>query len=153
MMNGRRTLRFFSTEPVDKKIIANLIKTAGNQWTTDIKGFRTTWIKEYLTEAPWLILIFRQAYFPLPDGKRRTHYYNEISTAISAGVLLAAIQNAGLVTLTSTPMNCGPALRDLFERPSHEKLMLLLPIGFPRKDATVPKLQRKPLEELMIFYD
>ncbi|RXG70997.1 Iodotyrosine deiodinase 1 [Armadillidium vulgare] len=51
-----------------------------------------TWIKEYLTEAPWLILIFRQAYFPLPDGKRRTHYYNEISTAISAGILLAAIQ-------------------------------------------------------------
>ncbi|KAB7502768.1 hypothetical protein Anas_01597 [Armadillidium nasatum] len=126
------------------------LSIASNQWTLDLKGLRTNWEKEYLTEAPWLILVFRQAYFPLEDGKRRNHYYNEISTAIATGLLLAAVQNAGLVALTSTPMNCGPALRNLLGRGQHEKLMTLLPVGYPRKDATVPDFGRKPLEEIMV---
>lgn len=60
-------------------------------------------------------------------------------------------QNAGLVTLTSTPLNCGPALRNLFGRPMSEKLSLLLPVGYPSKDCEVPDLQRKPLDEIMIL--
>ena len=64
----------------------------GDQWTSDLKSLKTTYVKEYLTEAPWILLIFRQTYFPLEGGKRRTHYYNEISTCLSAGILLAAIQ-------------------------------------------------------------
>ena len=60
---------------------------------------------------------------------------------------------AGLVTLTSTPLNCGPALRVLLDRPKNEKLLMLLPIGYPAKDATVPNLHRRPLKEFMVKFD
>ena len=56
------------------------------------------------------------------------------------------MHTAGLVTLTSTPLNCGPALRQLLGRPSNEKLLALLPVGYPSKDATVPDIKRKSLE-------
>jgi iodotyrosine deiodinase len=59
-------------------------------------------------------------------------------------------QYAGLVSLTSTPLNCGPALRSLLGRPSSEKLTLLLPVGYPAPDCLIPDLQRKPLEEIMV---
>ena len=72
-------------------------------------------------------------------------FFNHLS-----GIMLAAVQNAGLVTLTSTPLNCGPALRSLLNRPKNEKLLMLLPIGYPAADATVPALIRKPLSEFMV---
>ena len=61
------------------------------------------------------------------------------------------MQNAGLVTVTSTPMNAGPRLRDLLGRKVNEKLILLLPIGYPASDAMVPDIKRKPLEDIMIM--
>lgn len=63
---------------------------------------------------------------------------------------LVLFQYAGLVTLTSTPLNCGPALRALLGRPQNEKLTLLLPVGYPAKDAQVPDLKRKPLQEILV---
>jgi iodotyrosine deiodinase len=59
-------------------------------------------------------------------------------------------QYAGLVSLTSTPLNCGPTLRKLVGRPTNEKLTLLLPVGYPATDATVPDLKRKPLEDILV---
>jgi iodotyrosine deiodinase len=56
------------------------------------------------------------------------------------------------VTLTSTPLNCGPALRALLHRPDNEKLMLLLPVGYPAEDATVPEITKKNAEEIIIHY-
>nr|XP_027224902.1 iodotyrosine deiodinase 1-like [Penaeus vannamei]XP_027224903.1 iodotyrosine deiodinase 1-like [Penaeus vannamei] len=192
MMNSRRSVRFFSSDPVPREVIENVVRTAGtspsgahtepwtfavvgdpevkqrvreiveeeeeinykkrmgDQWVQDLKALRTSWVKEYLTEAPWLILVFKQTYGMLPDGRKRNHYYHEISTALAGGILLSAIHNAGLVTLTSTPLNCGPALRSLLDRPPNEKLLLLLPVGFPSDGATVPDLRRKPLEEIMV---
>lgn len=78
-----------------------------------------------------------------------THYYHEISSGIAAGLLVAAVHQAGLCTLTSTPLNTGPALRALLGRPSHEKVLLLLPVGYPADDATVPALTRKSLPQVM----
>ncbi|CAH0752239.1 unnamed protein product [Diatraea saccharalis] len=120
------------------------------QWVTDLKPFATTSTKPYLSDAPALLLVFRQAYSWRPDGKKRMHYYSEISVAIAAGILLAAIQYCGLVALTSTPLNCNARLRDLLSRPANERLELLLPVGKPHKDATVPDISRKKLEEIMI---
>ena len=68
------------------------------------------------------------------------------------GIFLTAVHNAGLVTLTSTPLNCGPALRSLLDRPKNEKLLMLLPIGYPAEDATVPDIRRKPLTEVMVKF-
>lgn len=66
----------------------------GKKWVKDIKPTGTTWVKEYLTEAPWLILVFKQIYKLQPNGKKKSHYYNEISVSIATGLLLAAIQVA-----------------------------------------------------------
>ncbi|XP_066974790.1 iodotyrosine deiodinase [Macrobrachium rosenbergii] len=192
LMNKRRSVRFFSSEPVPREVIDNIVRTGGtspsgahtepwtfvvvgdadmkhevrriveaeeevnytkrmgNQWVNDLKALKTNWVKDYLTEAPWLILIFKQTYGLLPDGRKRNHYYHEISTALAGGIMLSAIHYAGLVTLTSTPLNCGPQLRTLLGRPSNEKLLLLLPVGYPSSDATVPDLKRKDLEEIMV---
>ncbi|XP_076262733.1 iodotyrosine deiodinase [Rhynchophorus ferrugineus] len=130
----------------------NYKKRMGKVWTTDLKPFKTNWIKEYLTEAPYLILVFKQLYSFRTDGKKKLHYYNDQSVNLSTGILLAAIQNAGLVSLTSTPLNCGPALRTLLGRPKSEKLSLLLPVGYPAEDCLVPDLQRKSLNEIMVEF-
>ncbi|KAK7906836.1 hypothetical protein WMY93_015448 [Mugilogobius chulae] len=59
-----------------------------------------------------------------------------------------AHQNVGLVTVTSTPLNCGPQLRILLKRPANEKLLMLLPVGYPASDATVPDLKRKLVDDI-----
>ncbi|XP_062980610.1 iodotyrosine deiodinase 1 [Elgaria multicarinata webbii] len=137
-------------EIIEEEEEINYKKRMGDRWVNDLKRLRTNWIKEYLDAAPYLILIFKQVYGTLPDGKKKTHYYNEISVSIACGILLTALQNVGLVTVTSTPLNCGPRLRVLLKRPVNEKLLLLLPVGYPSKDATVPDLTRKPLDDIMV---
>lgn len=78
------------------------------------------------------------------------NHYNWRAQATLSLLLSVLLQNAGLYTVTSTPLNCGPQLRVLLQRPANEKLLLLLPVGYPRKDATVPALTRKPLEDIMV---
>ncbi|ELW72774.1 Iodotyrosine dehalogenase 1 [Tupaia chinensis] len=177
LLNKRRSVRFISNEQVPMEVIDNVIKTAvvkdpdmkhkireiieeeeeinylkrmGHRWVADLKKLRTNWIKEYLDTAPVLILIFKQVHGFAANGKKKVHYYNEISVSIACGILLAALQNAGLVTVTTTPLNCGPRLRLLLGRPAHEKLLMLLPVGYPSKKATVPDLKRKPLDQIMV---
>lgn len=135
---------------IEQEEETNYLQRMGKKWTTDLKFVRTNWIKPYLTKAPYLILQFKQTYGLMENGKRKVHYYNEISCSISAGLLLAAIQWSGLVTLTSTPLNCGPALRTLLGRPQNEKLLMLLPVGLPATEATVPDIGRKPLSQIMV---
>ncbi|KAF6114293.1 iodotyrosine deiodinase [Phyllostomus discolor] len=137
-------------EIIEEEEEINYMKRMGQRWVTDLKKLRTSWIKEYLDMAPVLILIFKQVHGFAANGKRKVHYYNEISVSIACGILLAALQNAGLVTVTTTPLNCGPRLRVLLSRPSNEKLLMLLPVGYPSKEATVPDLKRKPLDEIMV---
>ena len=38
-------------------------------------------------------------------------------------------------------------LEKILERPKNEKAYLLIPIGFPKKDAQVPVLDKKPYNE------
>ncbi|KAM6992133.1 iodotyrosine deiodinase [Tautogolabrus adspersus] len=135
---------------VEEEEEVNYRQRMGDKWVIDLAKFRTNWIKDYLDVAPYLVLIFKQTYGILPNGKKKTHYYNEISVSISCGILLAALQNVGLVTVTSTPLNCGPKLRVLLKRPVNEKLLMLLPVGFPAAEATVPDLKRKPLDDIMV---
>lgn len=137
-------------EIIEKEEEINYMKRMGHQWVTDLKKLRTNWVKEYLDTAPVLILIFKQVHGFTASGKKKVHYYNEISVSIACGILLAALQNAGLVTVTTTPLNCGPHLRMLLGRPPHEKLLMLLPVGYPSKEATVPDLKRKALDQIMV---
>ena len=122
------------------------------QWTTDLRPLRTNHIKEYLTEAPYLILIFKQTYGMRLDGIKKVHYYNEFSVSISTGILLCALQSAGLNSLITTPLNCGPALRILLNRPVNEKLLFLIPVGYSADNCEVPDLKRKPLNEILSIF-
>ncbi|XP_028253303.1 iodotyrosine deiodinase [Parambassis ranga] len=135
---------------VEEEEEMNYRQRMGDKWVHDLAKLRTNWIKEYLDVAPYLILIFKQTYGILPNSKKKTHYYNEISVSISCGILLAALQNVGLVTVTTTPLNCGPKLRLLLKRPINEKLLMLLPVGYPASDATVPDLKRKHLDDIIV---
>ncbi|XP_072297759.1 iodotyrosine deiodinase [Eucyclogobius newberryi] len=135
---------------VEEEEEVNYRQRMGDKWVNDLARLKTNWIKEYLDVAPYLLLIFKQTYGILPNGKKKTHYYNEISVCISCGILLAALQNVGLVTVTSTLLNCGPQLRLLLKRPANEKLLMLLPVGYPASGATVPDLKRKPLNDIRV---
>uniref|UniRef100_A0A7M4FMC0 iodotyrosine deiodinase n=1 Tax=Crocodylus porosus TaxID=8502 RepID=A0A7M4FMC0_CROPO len=84
-------------EIIEEEEEVNYRKRMGDKWVHDLKRLRTNWIKEYLDTAPYLILIFKQVYGRLPNGKKRTHYYNEISVSIACGILLAALQVCHLI--------------------------------------------------------
>uniref|UniRef100_A0AAY5JZT1 iodotyrosine deiodinase n=1 Tax=Esox lucius TaxID=8010 RepID=A0AAY5JZT1_ESOLU len=135
---------------VEEEEEVNYRHRMGDKWVSDLQRLRTNWVKEYLDVAPYLVLVFKQTYGIAAGGKKKTHYYNEISVSISCGLLLAALQNAGLVTVTTTPLNCGPKLRLLLQRPANEKLLMLLPVGYPASNATVPDLTRKPLDDIVV---
>ncbi|XP_070064692.1 iodotyrosine deiodinase [Drosophila virilis] len=122
------------------------------QWVTDLRPLHTNAVKPYLTDAPYLILIFKQTHGTTTDGRKKLHYYNEISTSMAAGILLCALQAAGLCSLVTTPLNCGPALRRLLERPTNEKLLILLAVGYAEDNCKVPDLKRKELQDIMVKY-
>tara|TARA_Y100000589_G_scaffold275465_1_gene269587 strand:+ start:92 stop:385 length:294 start_codon:yes stop_codon:yes gene_type:complete len=92
-----------------------------------------------------MIIIFRQFYDNSGSKKRKNYYVNE-SVGIAFGFLITAIQNAGLVCLTHAPSPMG-FLEKILKRPKNEKAYLLIPIGFPAKDAQFPVLDKKPYSE------
>lgn len=139
-------------EIVEIEEFTNYQQRMSKQWRTDLLPFRTNHVKEYLTEAPYIILVFKQTYGMRADGERKNHYYNEISCSIAVGILLCALQAAGLSSLTTTPLNCGPALRSLLNRPANEKLLVLLPVGLPADNCQVPDLKRKEIDEILHVY-
>lgn len=136
---------------VEEEEYHNYDRRMGEKWVKDLKFVRTNHEKPYLEDAPYIIIVMKQQYHVGEDGIKYAHYYYEISTAVAAGMLVAAIHKAGLVTVTTTPLNAGVALRELLGRPENEKVMLLLPVGHPAQDATVPDVQRKPLEKIMVL--
>jgi nitroreductase len=114
---------------------------ATEEWLKDLNKFGTDWNKPFLENAPALIIVFRQSYDNSGGGKRKNYYVNE-SVGIACGFLLMALQNAGLVSLTHTPSPMG-FLERILKRPKNEKAYLLIPVGFPAKNAEVPILNKK----------
>lgn len=119
-------------------------------WLEDLEVFGTDHHKEYIEIAPVLIVVFRRNYRVI-DGKRHKNYYVSESSGIAAGMLIAALHNAGLATLTHTPSPMG-FLNEILQRPKNEVPFLLMPVGYPKQDVTVPDLTRKSLEEIMKIF-
>lgn len=119
------------------------------EWLEDLRPFGTDEHKPFLEVAPALIVVFRQAWERRPDGQRGQNYYTQESVGIASGMLLAALNHAGLVTLTHTPSPMG-FLGKVLERPENEKAFLLIPVGFPAEGCTVPDLARKSLDEILV---
>lgn len=120
-------------------------RRANEQWLADLAPLQTGPEKPFLEIAPWLIVVFKLA---KADDGGQVYYLNE-SVGIACGMLISAIHHAGLVTLTHTPSPMG-FLGEVLERPAHERAFLLLPVGYPAKGATVPDLERKGLDEVMV---
>lgn len=123
---------------------------APNEWLEALAALGTDEHKPFLETAPWLIAVFAQPYELLPDGRKLKHYYATESVGIATGFLVAAVHQAGLVSLTHTPSPMG-FLNQLLHRPAHEKPFLLLVVGHPAAGAAVPDIQRKPLAKISSF--
>ncbi|KPQ13414.1 MAG: Nitroreductase [Algoriphagus marincola HL-49] len=119
-------------------------------WKSDLKPLGTDWEKPFLEIAPYLVVVFKQSY-GMEGEEKIQHYYVNESVGIACGFLIAAIHQAGLVTVTHTPSPMN-FLGDILNRPKHEKPYLLLPVGYPKKETFVPDIHRKKLEEILISY-
>jgi len=121
-------------------------------WAEVLEPLGTDHVKEHVTDAPWIVVLFRHSKRERPNGEMAPTYYAQESCGIAAGLFIAAIHNMGLVTLTHTPSPMG-FLRDILGRREHEHAMLLMPVGYPADDAKVPDLQRKGLDEVSEFFE
>ncbi len=123
---------------------------APEEWLQALAPLGTDEHKPFLEEAPYLIVIFVQRFGLAPDGEKVKHYYALESVGIATGLLIAAVHNAGLVSLTHTPSPMG-FLNEILGRPQNEKPFLTLVVGYPAEDARVPDIERKPLDEICAF--
>lgn len=146
------------TDPVKKRAIReaaeeeereNYSGRMNEEWIKDLERLGTNAEKSFLETAPALIIVLRHAWQVAPDGEREQCYYTQESVGIASGFLLMALHHAGLATLTHTPSPMG-FLTKLLGRPSNEKPYLLIPVGYPAEDCTVPTLERRSLEQLRI---
>jgi iodotyrosine deiodinase len=191
LLEARRSIRLFSTEPVPIELVENAIRAAGTapsgahqqpwtfvlvsdpdvkrrlregaeaeerefyerratpEWLEAIGRIGTDWVKTHITDAPYVIVVFEQAWRPGEDGQKVKHYYVRESVGIAVGFLLAALQAAGLCALTHTPSPMR-FLTEILGRPENERPFILIPVGYPAEDAEVPDLARKPLDEILV---
>lgn len=196
-MKKRRTVRYFSREPVPYELIENAIATAGTapsganqqpwtfavvtnpeikrrireaaeieekesyehrmpqEWLQALAPLGTDWHKEHLEDAPYLIIVFEQPYglkIETGEEKRVKHYYVLESVGIAVGLLLASLHQAGLATLTHTPSPMG-FLSQVLERPKNERPFVVIPVGYPAQNCTVPDITKKALDQILVRYD
>ncbi len=191
LMRARRSVRFFSDEPVPFELIRNAIEVAGtapsgahqqpwtfvvvsdagtkagiragaeaeerefydhratDEWKEAIRPIGTEWVKTHITDAPYVVVVFEQAYRFGPGGERVKHYYVKEAVGIAVGFFLAALQASGLVALTHTPSPMGFLAR-ILDRPANERPFILMPVGYPADHSTVPDLERKDVDEILI---
>ncbi|GGY49565.1 nitroreductase family protein [Parvularcula lutaonensis] len=194
-MKTRHTLRAFSGEPVDRKVIEAAIAAAGTapsganhqpwffavcespevkrqiriaaeeeekafysgkagaEWLEALAPIGTDWEKPFLETAPYLIVCFAQKRGGIEAGDDRKNYYVTESAGLACGMLITALHLAGLGTLTHTP-NPMKFLNELLGRPATEKPLMIVVVGKPAKDATVPEhaLKKKALSDIMRVY-
>lgn len=192
LMQGRRSIRDFSPEPISAEVLRDCIAAAASapsgankqpwtfclvsnsalkskirklaeeeeeasyksrmseRWLQDLEPLATDWNKPFLETAPYLIIVFKRVYEEDENGRSNNYYVNE-SVGIAVGILLAALHNAGLASLTHTPSPMN-FLHEALNRPENERAYLLIPVGFPSNDAWVPDIRRKPENEYLEEY-
>ena len=121
-------------------------------WQEVLTPLGTDAVKTHITDAPWVVILFRQTKRLRTNGEWGPTYYSTESCGIAAGMFISAIHRIGLTTLTHTPSPMG-FLSEILERPEHEVAMLLMPVGYPADNAEVPDIHRKSIEEISIFIE
>lgn len=125
-------------------------RRASEEWLEALAPLGTDWHKPFLEEAPYLIVIFGLSNTILPDGEKRKNYYVIESVGIATGMLVTALHHAGLASLTHTPSPMA-FLNKILQRPSNERPFLVLVVGYPAKETTVPDINKKSLDEIATF--
>lgn len=123
---------------------------APDEWLEALSPLGTDANKSFLETAPYLIVIFSQNYRCTDDGEKLKNYYVQESVGIATGILITAIHQAGLVSLTHTPSPMG-FLSSILGRPVNERPFLILVAGYPSEDTKVPDIKRKTLQEITTF--
>lgn len=139
-------------EAAEEEEKENYERRMSNEWLEVLAPLGTDWNKPHLEDAPYLIVIFRQSYGVNDEGNRIKHYYVDESVGIATGMLLASLHQAGLATLTHTPSPMK-FLAEVLERPDNERATMIIAVGYPAEDATVPDISRKSLDEIMVHFE
>jgi iodotyrosine deiodinase len=131
-------------EAAEEEERAFYARRASQEWLAALEPLGTNWRKPFLETAPALIAVFevhKSQETPRP-------YYTKESVGIAVGILLAALHQAGLATLTHTPSPMR-FLGEVLGRPAHERAFVLIPVGYPAAGARVPDITRRPVGEVL----
>jgi nitroreductase len=120
---------------------------SSRHWREAVAPLGTTWQKPYLETVPWLVVVFAETHV---TGTPEQNYHVSESVGIACGLFVVALHRMGLSTLPYTPTSMD-SLGAFLGRPANEKPFLLFPVGYPARDATVPDLVRKPIEQVAVF--
>lgn len=123
---------------------------APKEWLNALTPLGTDKHKPFLEEAPVLIVIFEEKFAVLSNGEKSKNYYTHESVGIATGMLISAIHQSGLVSLTHTPSPMS-FLNKILDRPATERPFLILVVGYPKEGACVPVIKRKLLEEIAVM--
>jgi nitroreductase len=123
---------------------------ASREYLDALEPIGTDWNKPHLTEAPVLVVVFEEPWSRGEDGGKQKNYYVRESVGIAVGFLLVALHNAGLATLSHAPSPMG-FQNEILDRPENERPFIVIPVGFPAPDATVPQLDKKRLEDVVEY--
>jgi iodotyrosine deiodinase len=153
---GNADIKRSIREAAEKEEYDNYHGRFPSEWLQELAQFGTDWHKDFLELAPWLIVVFKQDYGLVTDAngseRKVKHYYVNESVGIACGMLLTALHNAGLATLTHTPNPMG-FLCEILQRPKNEKPYLLIPVGYPATDAQVPNIAKKSWSEIVTIFE
>ena len=125
-------------------------KRAPKEWLEALSPLGTDENKPFLEDAPYIIAVFLKSYDVLPGGEKVKQYYSMESVGIACGILITAIHQAGLVSLTHTPSPMN-FLNKILDRPKNEKPFLLLVVGYPAENTKVPNITKKELNEIVTY--
>jgi len=134
-------------EAAEREEFESYSKRMSEKWLKRLAPLGTDEHKPFLEIAPVLIIVFRITSI-IENGESEPTYYSQESVGIAVGLLLAALHNAGLATLTHTPSPMK-FLQEILQRPKSEVPFVLIPVGYPAENAKVPDIKRKPLDEIM----
>lgn len=124
-------------------------RRASEEWLDALAPLGTDDHKPFLETAPWLIVIFLKKFTDTDEGRLKNYYTSE-SVGIATGLLISALHQSGLATLTHTPSPMK-FLNEICDRPETEKPFLILVTGYPAENAKVPNIDRLGLDDIASF--
>ena len=137
-----------AAEKEEKEFYSN---KAPEDWLNDLKQFDTNEHKPFLEIAPYLIVVFEEKCKVNGKGEKEKNYYTKESVGLATGMLLTALHNVGIATLTHTPSPMK-FLAENLNRPKNETPFLIVVAGYPEKGTVVPNIKRKELDEILTVY-